>query len=116
MAQDNDPQRVTKLARVRLIVEQWLPTEALFFADKLDCQLLPKIGYKWMPKGTHPEVMTPGTNQKRSLAGALNYLSGKMLYVLGERKNWWLFLDLLKTIEARCPAAKYTRVYAVVNH
>jgi hypothetical protein len=37
----------------------------LFFADELDLSLLPKVGYQWMPKGTQPEVLTPGTNEKR---------------------------------------------------
>jgi len=44
----------------------------LFFADELDINLLPKVGSHWMPKGDQVEVMTPGTNEKRYLAGALD--------------------------------------------
>ncbi len=33
-----------------------------------------------------------------------------------ERKNRWLFIDLLKVIDHRCPAAKFTRVYVVVDN
>ena len=40
---------------------------ALFFADELDINLLPKVGYQWMPKGEQVEVLTPGTNAKRYL-------------------------------------------------
>jgi hypothetical protein len=43
---------------------------ALFFADELEISLLPKGGYQWMPKAEQVEGMTPGTNEKRSLAGA----------------------------------------------
>ena len=75
-AKDDDPQRVEKLARIRLAFEQLRAGAALFFADELDINLLPKVGYQWMPKGQQVEVMTPGTNEKRYLAGALNLSPG----------------------------------------
>jgi putative transposase len=86
-ALDNDPERVAKLARIRHRIEHLRPSEKLFFVDELDIHLLPKIGYEWMRRGTQTEVMTPGTNQKRYLAGALDHLTGKMVHVVGERKN-----------------------------
>ncbi len=49
---------------------------ALFFADELDIALLPKVGSQWMPKGEQVEVPTPGTNEKRYLAGALDIATG----------------------------------------
>lgn len=116
IARDDDPQRVAKLARIRSLIEGLLPAEALFFADELDLHLLAKIGYQWMLRGTQTEVMTPGTNQKQYLAGALNYLTGKMLAVTSERKERWLFIDLLQLVERRCPAAKFTRLYVVVDN
>jgi transposase len=115
-ARDSDPERVAKLARIRSIIEGLLPTEALFFADELDIHLLAKIGYQWMEKGTQTEVMTPGTNHKHYLAGALNYLTGKLLAVTAERKNRWLFIDLLQLIDRRCPAAKFTRIYVICDN
>src|SRR5262245_58197349 len=60
-AKDDDPQRVEKLARIRLAFEQLRAGAALFFADELDINLLPKVGYQWMPKGEQVEVRTPGT-------------------------------------------------------
>jgi hypothetical protein len=69
------------------------PAEALFFADELDIHLLAKLGCEWMLKGTQGEVMTPGTNRKHYLAGALNFATGKLLAVVGERKNRWLFIE-----------------------
>src|SRR3982750_4697462 len=41
-AQDNDPKRAAKLARIRHISEHLGPREALLFADELDLHLLPK--------------------------------------------------------------------------
>ena len=116
VARDDDPERVAKLARIRTIVEGLLPTEALFFADELDLHLLAKIGYEWMLRGTQTEVMTPGTNRKHYLAGALNFMTGRMLAVTADRKNRWLFIDLLKLIDRRCPAAKFTRIYVVCDN
>ncbi len=41
VAKDGDPQRVEKLARIRLAFEQGQAGVALFFADELDISLLP---------------------------------------------------------------------------
>lgn len=116
VARDDDPERVTKLARIRHLIETLPRNAALFFADELDIHLLPKLGYEWMLRGTQTEVMTPGTNQKSYLAGALHHLSGKMVSVVGERKNRWLFIDLLKRLERACPAQKFARIYVVVDN
>lgn len=115
-ARDDDPDRIGKLARIRHLIETLPRNAALFFADELDIHLLPKLGYEWMLRGTQTEVMTPGTNQKSYLAGALNFMTGRMLDVVGERKNRWLFIELLKTLDRVCPAVKCARVYVVVDN
>jgi transposase len=115
-ARDDDSERVAKLARIRHLAET-LPKQAvLFFADELDIHLLPKLGYEWMLKGTQTQIMTPGTNHKNYLAGALNYLTGELLSVVGERKTRWLFIDLLRAIDRRCPTTKFTQIYVVVDN
>jgi transposase len=43
-AKDEDPQRVEKLARIRLALEQLRAGAALFFAAEVDSTLLPKVG------------------------------------------------------------------------
>jgi putative transposase len=116
VARDDDPERVPKLARIRHLIETLPSTAALFFADELDIHLLPKLGCEWMRKGTQTEVMTPGQNQKNYLAGALNQVTGKLLSVIGERKNRWLFIDLLKTIDRACPVTKFARIYVVADN
>lgn len=115
-ARDDDPERASKLARIRHVVETLPGNAALFFADELDIHLLPKLGYEWMLKGTQTQVMTPGTNQKSYLAAALNSVTGKLLHVVGERKNRFLFIDLLKAIDRACPAQKFASVYVVVDN
>ena len=59
VAKDNDPEGVGKFARIRLAFEQLRVGAALFFADELAINLLPKVGSHWMPKGDQVEVMTP---------------------------------------------------------
>ena len=99
VARDDDPERVTKLAVIRFCFENLSRRAALLFADELDIHLLPKVGYQWMPKGEVVELVTPGQNQKRYLAGALDTLTGKVMHCIGKRKTALLFVELLQAIE-----------------
>ena len=90
--------------------------EALVFADELDIPLLPNVGYAWMPKGTQGEVMTPGTNEKHYLAGALDVATGTVHHCVGPRKTNELFRALLQALDAAYPAAQYRRIYVVVDN
>jgi transposase len=116
VAKDDDPQRVTRLARIRWVFEQLKPSEAMVFADELDIHLLPKVGSAWMPKGSQVEVMTPGQNAKHDLAGALDLTTGTLHYALGPRKTNALFRDLLSLLEDRYPVERYSRLYVVVDN
>jgi transposase len=115
-AKDDDPDRVTKLARIRLACEQLRAGTALFFADELDINLLPKLGYQWMPKGQQVEVLTPGTNEKRYLAGALNLSTGTITHCVWDRKQTGLFLDLLDTLARSHPVPLFTHLTVVVDN
>jgi hypothetical protein len=89
---------------------------ALFFADELDINLLPKVGYQWMPKGEQVEVVTPGTNEECYLAGALDISTGTTQHRVWFRKTTGLFLDLLATLDRVYPAAAFTRLYLGVDN
>ena len=114
-AKDDDPERVEKLARIRYAFEQLRAGVALFFADELDIHRLPKVGYHWMPKGTQVEVMTPGTNEKRYLGGALNLTTGTITHCVWYRKTTGLFLDLLDTLDRTHPAPLFAHLTVVVD-
>lgn len=116
IAKDDDPQRVEKLARIRMAFEQVGAGLALFFADELDLSLLPKVGCQWMPKGTQVEVLTPGTNEKRYLAGALEIQTGTIEHCVWYRKTTGLFLDLLDTLDRAYPALAYPRLTVVADN
>ncbi len=114
VARDDDPERSSKLARIRHATSHLRPSEVLLFIDELDIHLLPKLGYEWMLKGTQTEVMTPGQNQKRYLAGALDNVTGKVTHVVGERKNRFLVIDLLRTLDRKFAAAG--KIYLVADN
>lgn len=115
-AKDDDPQRVEKLARIRLAFEQLRAGVALVFADELDISLLPKVGYQWMPKAEQVEVMTPGTNEKRYLAGALDLTTGTISHCVWYRKQTGLFLDLLETLDRTYPAPLFSHLTVVADN
>jgi transposase len=115
-AKDEDPQRVEKLARIRLACERLRAGAALFFADELDLNLLPKVGSQWMPQGTQVEIMTPGTNEKRYLAGALDITTGTIAHCVWYRKVTGLFLDLLQTLDRTYPARAFSRLTVVADN
>jgi putative transposase len=116
VARDDDPRRVDRLARIRFVFEQLRLCEALVVADELDIHLLPKVGYAWMPQGSQLEVMTPGTNEKHYLVGALDLATGMRHQCVGPRKTNGLFRDLLQPLEAAYPAAPYQQIYVVVDN
>jgi len=115
-AKDDDPQRVEKLARIRSTIEHLPARAAVFFADELDISLLPKVGYQWMPKGEQLEVLTPGTNQKRYLAGAWDLRRGTIVHRVWWRKTSGLFLDLLATLDQAYLPWQFTRLYVIVDN
>src|SRR5947209_2655694 len=116
VAKDNDPERVSKLARIRGVSERLGRREALLFADELDLHLLPKVGAQWMPRATQVEVMTPGTNERRYLAGALDLRTGQVHHCLWFRKMTGLFLDLLNLLDRAYPARRFDRIYVVADN
>lgn len=116
IARDDDPLRINKLARIRFRIETLARREVLVFADELDIHLLPKVGYQWMPRGEVVEIITPGVNQKRYLAAALDHLTGRVISCIGQRKTSLLFLELLKALDVAYPAASYPRLYVVVDN
>ena len=115
-AKDDDPDRVEKLARIRLAFEHLCAGTALFFADELDSNLLPKVGYQWMPKGEQVEVLTPGTHAKRYLAGALELTTGTITHCVWYRKQTGLFIDLLDTLDRTHPAPLFTHLTVVADN
>lgn len=86
------------LNRIARLAETLSTDEILFYEDEVDIHLNPKIGNDWMLQGQQKEVMTPGQNQKRYLAGAFDHRTGRLIWVEGLRKTGALFIDLVDTL------------------
>ena len=68
-----------------------------------------------MLKGAQLEVRTPGKNQKRYLAAALDPATGQTYYVLGPKKNNALFRKLLDHLRQTC-GKRYRKIYIVCDN
>ena len=93
--------RRAKAARIRLIrklIESLPANEAAVWEDELDVDLNPRIGSDWMLPGTQRQVLTPGKNVKRYVAGALDAVTDHLVWVSGMRKNSLLFIELLRKL------------------
>jgi len=91
------------LAMIREVLDELDGNEVAYFEDEVDIHLNPKIGVDWMVPGQQKEVMTPGKNQKRYIAGALNAETKELVWVSGEKKNTHLFYLLLEKLLERHP-------------
>jgi transposase len=88
--------------------------ERAFYEDEVDIHLNPKIGQDWMVPGQQKRVQTPGQNEKRYMAGALEVRSKVLTWVEGKRKTSYLFLDLLDKLLREYPEA--TRLHLILDN
>jgi putative transposase len=97
-----DPQRLQKLRKIRALLRHLPADEMAVFEDEVDINTNPKIGSMWMRRGQQAEVVTPGTNTKRYLAGSLNWQTGEViLSEPGRSRNADLFLAHLDQLRQR---------------
>jgi hypothetical protein len=69
-----------------------------------------------MPEGEPGEVLTPGTNEERDVAGAGDIRTGTSVHRVWWRKTQGLFLDLLRALAHAYPAAWFTPLSVVVDN
>jgi transposase len=86
-----DPQRDAKLRALRALLAQLPADEEAVFEDEVDVNTNPKIGSMWMRRGAQAEVLTPGNNDKRYLAGSLLWRSGHLVVTWGAKRDGTLF-------------------------
>jgi putative transposase len=99
-----DPAYAVKLGRIRALLRALLADEVVVFQDEVDINTNPKIGSMWMKRGQQAEVVTPGTNEKRYLAGSLDWRSGRLTLTEGKShqgRDTELFLAHLDDLRRR---------------
>jgi len=87
----------------------------LYYADEMDVALLPTISGRWMQLGHQTQIDTPGQNVKQYLFGAVNYVTGALLWVPWSNKNNAGFRQLLKQVLAY-HAGETTQVVIVLDN
>lgn len=90
--------RQRRIAALKQLAASASDENVVVYADEVDIHLNPKIGPDWMLPGTQRLVLTPGNNEKRYLAGAYEPLNDRIVYVEGDRKASWIFLNLLRAL------------------
>jgi len=82
-----------------------LPRQAVVLAeDETHPNLLPHVRASWTLRGARPRVLTPGTNRKVTVLGALEVTTGAWVYRLGRRRAAD-FIALLQMIAEAFPLA-----------
>jgi transposase len=102
--------KTRRLNQIRRLLKTLPPEEVALYSDEVDIHLNPKIGWDWMLSGLQKQVVTPGQNEKRYLAGALDSQTGLVYWTEGKRKNSDLFVALLTKLADRYPDAKVIHV------
>jgi transposase len=122
-----DPEHARKLRQIQRFIGQLPSNETVVFQDEVDVHLNPKIGSMWMRRGQQAEVVTPGNNEKRHLAGSLHWRTGRLLLSApGKQRNAALFLAHLddlrrqlrsyRVIHVVCDNAKFHDCRAVRDY
>lgn len=70
----------------------------LLYEDEIDLNLLPGVMRCWTKRGSQKKVLTPGKNVKRYGFGAVDYITGTIVFQTSEHKNSASFCELAKTI------------------
>ena len=109
-----DPQRAAKLRPLRQLLAHLPEDEVAVFEDEVDLHTNPKLGAMWMRRGEQAEVVTPGTNTKRYVAGSLNWRTGGLIANAGSSRNARLFVAHLDQLRRhlRC----YRRVHVLCDN
>ena len=84
-----------RIRQIQQLVDDLPDDQVAVYEDEVDIHLNPKIGLDWMTRGQQKVVITPGKNQKRYLAGAIDSRTNELIWVEGDSKNTLLFIQLL---------------------
>jgi len=107
--------RIRRINAIRRLLQTVPKNEVILYADEVDIHLNPKIGPDYMLSGTQKTVLTPGKNEKRYLAGALNGRTGRLTYVEADRKNSDLFIrQLWQLVRNDYPGAR--RIHIILDN
>lgn len=109
-----DPQREYKLRKIRELLRDLPADETAVFQDEVDVNLNPDIGSMWMRRGQQAEVVTPGNNVKRYLAGSMNWRNGELIVSEGPKRDAALFVRHLDDLRRRL--RRYHKIHVICDN
>jgi transposase len=109
-----DPAREQKLRALRALLHGLPDEETAVFMDEVDVNLNPKVGCQWMRRGEQAAVETPGTNEKRYLAGSIHWRTGRVFLTEGKPKEGRSVALFLRHVDDLRRAFRHYRVIHVV--
>jgi transposase len=82
-----DPGRAAKLAALRRLLHGLPADETAVFADEVEVHTNPEVGCMWMRRGAQAAVQTPGTDERRVLAGSIHWRTGRVFLTEGRPRE-----------------------------
>ncbi len=105
-----DPDRDQILDALHQAIAE-LPTGAVLLAeDETHVNLLPWVRATWILRGQRQQVMTPGKNRRRTIFGAVDLHSGRLLYQVTRKAISVSFTGFCEQLLAAYPAAPVVAV------
>ena len=105
-----DPDRDQVLAGLRQSIAE-LPDSAVVLAeDETHINLLPWIRSTWIPTSQRQPIMTPGTNRRRTIFGAVDLRTGRFLDQVTRKAVSANFTAFCEQLLAAAPAAPMVAV------
>jgi transposase len=109
-----DPDREAKLRVLRALLHELPDNETAVFMDEVDVNLNPKVGCQWMNRGQQEVVETPGTNEKRYLAGSIHWRTGRVILTEGKPREGRSAALFLRHLDDLRRAFRHYRVIHVI--
>ncbi len=98
-----DPEKARKQWAIVQAVVDAGPEAAILYADESRIELLPLVRAMWHWAGQQIRVPTPGSNDTRTLFGALNIRTGRWVYLVRQRMFKEDFLAFLEHLLVEYP-------------
>src|SRR5262245_35730940 len=109
-----DEEREAKLAALHQLLAELPPDETVVWEDEIDLNTNPEIGRMWMRRGHQAKIPTPGTNQKRYVAGSIHWRTGQVFATEGPKRNGTLFVKHLD--ELRYRLRRYRKIHVICDN
>jgi transposase len=113
------PDREAVLASLHQAIGELPEGSVVLAEDETHINLLPWVRATWIANGTRQQVMTPGTNRRRTIFGAVDLHTGRWFYQVARKAVSATFIAFLDQLAAGYPAAPKVAVVCdnvIIHH